>query len=253
MTHAPSPEVRIASGPAFHQVAHSIGLVVTDVDTANGAYSWAVHRAHPGLLGNLSARDREAVLAQPPGDAVLVELGGWGLAGPIPPVDELSGPPSLLAVHTVWLEKADAEHLSVLRQLIDEHAARFGECRVFVAHGASLELAAWVAGGCVGNVAPSDEDLAAANTDTPTPPDRPRVERSGYGWAEDGTPPEPVADEVSSEAANPAEVAWQEELANVAADKLARNRATERSEPLPEGVTRQQLRHQRTGAPGRPA
>jgi hypothetical protein len=51
----------------------------------------------------------------------------------------------------------------------------------------------------------------------------------------------------------------REELARTAAERQARKYAREAaagevvvSEPLPAGVTRQQLRHQRTGAPGRP-
>jgi hypothetical protein len=251
MAHAANPEVRATSGPNFHAVGHSVGLVVTDVDTANGAYSWAVRRARPRARGNATREERAEALAQPPGDAEVIELGGWGLAGPIPPVAETSGPPSMLAVHTVWIEEADAEHLAVLRQLIDKHRERFSEVRVWVANGASSELQRWVAGGCVAELPPTDDELAAAQVvDLASMPEdaKPaRVERSGViGWAEgdNAAPSDPIAVEAPPPP-TPADLEWAEHQ-RIAAAKLAlrTGRDGPRSEPLAGALTRRLLREQ---------
>jgi hypothetical protein len=227
MAHAANPEVRATSGPNFHAVGHSVGLVVTDVDTANGAYSWAVRRARPRARGNATREERAEALAQPPGDAEVIELGGWGLAGPIPPVAETSGPPSMLAVHTVWIEEADAEHLAVLRQLIDKHRERFSEVRVWVANGASAQVV---------DLASMPEDAKPA-----------RVERSGViGWAEgdNAAPSDPIAVEAPPPP-TPADLEWAEHQ-RIAAAKLAlrTGRDGPRSEPLAGALTRRLLREQ---------
>jgi hypothetical protein len=156
---APNPEARALSAPVFHAVgSHSTGLVVTDQDTDDHAFSWAIRR-RPAKIGKRAARDFHDEL----GPVELAELGGWGLAGPVPALDEMNGPPSLLSVHTVMVDGVTPEHYAILRRLVDEHAARFGECRVFVANGASRDLAAWVEAGCPPTgEAPTDEELAAA-------------------------------------------------------------------------------------------
>lgn len=73
--------------------------------------------------------------------------------------------------------------------------------------------------------------------------------RRGPGWETS----EPIADERSAHEPDPVEVAQAEEVAAMREAKFLERQASERSEPLPAGVTRQQLRHVRTAAPGRPA
>jgi hypothetical protein len=183
--HAPSPEERISTAPGFRLVgSHSVGLVVTDRDYCDLLFSWHVGRRPQAGSGK-------------PGPVEVTELGGWSHVGPLPPglLDGANAPPSV-AVHTVLVDYADADHLAVVRELLHAHADGYGAGQVWVDPGAGDTLKRWVAAGCLptGDV-PSEAELAAAAELHPRPPDKPRVERSGPGWEVS----EPVADEASSE------------------------------------------------------
>ena len=143
---------------------------------------------------------------------------------------------------------ADAEHLAVVRRLLDEHAVKFGEARAWTTAGSSRELRNWVAVGCppTGEI-PSDKELAAA-AEVHHGEDR-QPTRRGRGWETS----EPIADEVDSDAVSPEETLQAEEIAAARAQASLEKQAGDVSAPLPEGLTRQQLRHRRTGEPGRPA
>lgn len=78
----PNPEARMASAPSLHAVGHSAGLVVADQDTVDGVFSWRIGRRPVRHVG--AARDPQPEVDRP---VELVELGGWGWCGPVPPVD----------------------------------------------------------------------------------------------------------------------------------------------------------------------
>jgi hypothetical protein len=248
----PAEEIRRVSGPALHQVGHSVGIVLDDAhQVSDGAYSFAVEhgQALQAPVALDPADDDKPWEPEPDdgsGPVELVELAGWRWAGQVPAVE--NPPASLLAVLTVSVESTEPEHLAVVRELIDQHQERFGECRVWAANGASDALKRWAAAGCPDDlVVPTEEELAAANTLHPDVEDR--LERRGPGWDTS----EPVADDVGSEIVPP-EVAQQAEEMDAAAQQTyVERQALERSQPMPEEgrdqATSPPRAHRRAGTP----
>jgi hypothetical protein len=188
----PPPEVQQAG--ALRRVDHSAGLVITCTDstgdegTAGLAFSF--------LVTSDEQVGRPNGVADPddPGGPRVVELAGWGWSGPTPEI-HVNPPADPRNVHTVLVESVPGpETFACIRELIDEHVARYRECSVWTAD-VPLELTRWVAAGCPGNLeAPTAEELAEAQT---LKPPESRTEMSGIGWDTS----EPIGQAISFEEA----------------------------------------------------
>ncbi|MGH9033672.1 MAG: hypothetical protein ACRDZV_16235 [Acidimicrobiia bacterium] len=133
----------------LNRIGHSVGFVVVATNAQGDDWSWRV-----GESGDV------------------VELGGWGFSATAPPVDR-NPPADLRAVHTVAVTAIDDRVFAGLRQLVDAHQDRYGECSVWTTAGADRKLVRWIAAGCpaIGG-APSEEELAArARTEVKTADD----------------------------------------------------------------------------------
>jgi len=100
-------------------IGHSVGLLLLDGEEYPDTLSYSFH-AHDG------------------------EYLGWGQT--TYPLPELSLDPPQGNVHTVYVPKLDADAKVAIRDLIDEHRARYGECRLYTFPELGV-LDAWVKAG----------------------------------------------------------------------------------------------------------
>lgn len=99
-------------------------------------------------------------------DGQVTELAGWGKAGPLPTFPHpVNVPPNPLRVHTVAVEDDSEGTRRGVRDLIDQHLEKYGECQVYPGAGLGRDLINWCRYGCpeVAGPAPTDEDIVAAN------------------------------------------------------------------------------------------
>lgn len=92
----------------------------------------------------------------------VVDLGGWGYAGPLPSFGSLINvPPNPLTIHTVVVEDDGEPTRQGLREIIDGHVERYGETQVYVGQGVGPGIVNWARIGCPAERgAPTDAELA---------------------------------------------------------------------------------------------
>lgn len=115
----------------MHAVGHSTGLVLYPVDVHG---EWSFRVADAGQV---------------------VELGGWGYAGPVDLDGIPNPPPGALCVHTVAVPRSPAADdpnwvttMIAVRGLIDAHLERYRACQVWAAAGLPRDLVDWISTGC---------------------------------------------------------------------------------------------------------
>lgn len=128
--------------------AHSTGLAIA-------------HRPAEGEDG-----DHDFSFRVEPSGRVL-ELGGWGFAGPLPGFGTMINvPPNPRTIHTVAVEDDGAATRKGVRKIIDKHLEKYGECQVYVGVGVGHDIINWARIGCPAELdeAPTDDELRDMET-----------------------------------------------------------------------------------------